>query len=97
MSPARQRFAGRRRFQFSLQTLLLAVCAVAVLFGVVLPLANWAFIVETERQETELRKEIPQLNVFPFDIESMAIVFSSLAFISGSIPAIRRFNARKDG
>ena len=89
--------ARRRRFQFSLQTLLLAVCAVAVLFGIVLPLANWAFIVEMERQETELRKETPQFDVFLFDIESIAILFFSLALLSCSIAAVRRFNARNDG
>lgn len=84
-----------RRCQFSLKTLLLAVCAVAIVFGLVLPLLNWALIVATEGHEAAMRKGIPQFDLC--DFESIAFLLSVLASICGSIVAIRRFNARKDG
>lgn len=87
--------ARPRRFQFSLKTLLLAVGAAAILFGLVLPLANWAFIVETEWHETAMRKEIPQSEVYG-DLKSIAFLCSALVLICGCIVAIRQFNAGKN-
>lgn len=87
---------NRRRFQFSLTALLLTVCVVAVLFGFLLPLANWALIVEAEWHETAMRMEIPQSEAHG-DLKSIAFLLSATAMMFGSIAAVRRFNAGRDG